>query len=383
MNDADRKTSSAPVNTEAEWDQYINEPAPSPPEEKERGRPAGEPSTPSRHPPSNGSGKAASPKDIPDAEIIDSPSEEVIDPLFLKLEDMQAQLQKLAADFQSKLKYDEHKNRLIDDLHQELQTHKDDIVKRFLRSMMMDLIQFIDSIRKLTDFYATQEPDRIDSNKLLRLLNNIPSDLEDICGRQGVMPFFCDGGAFDPSRQRVLKQVETDDPSLDKRVAESLRPGYEWDDQMIRPEMVAVYTYKKPPDPPEPSREEAVSGASPPEENEPIQPEETHEPTLSSDPPKEPEEMPSTAPTDETPAETEETAPATENISLPEPTAPMETDQIQAETQPAAEEPDQIQAETQPAPEETDETLKTDTADDEAPAETGTPIETDARKFDE
>ncbi|MFP4349166.1 MAG: nucleotide exchange factor GrpE [Thermodesulfobacteriota bacterium] len=369
MNDADRKTSSAPVNTEAEWDQYINEPAPSPPEEKERGRPAGEPFKPSRHQPSKGSGKAASPKDIPDAEIIDSTSEEIIDPLFLKLEDMQTQLQKLSADFQSKLKYDEHKNRLIDDLHQELQTHKDDIVKRFLRSMMMDLIQFIDSIRKLTDFYATQEPDRIDSNKLLQLLNNIPSDLEDICGRQGVLPFFCDGGAFDPSRQRVLKQVETDDPSLDKRVAESLRPGYEWDDQMIRPEMVAVYTYKKPPEPQEPSREEAVSGTSPLEENEPIQPDEPHEPTPSSDILKEPEEVPPSAPSNDTPGETEETASATEEFSLPGPTAPTETDQIQVETQ--------------PAPEETDEPpLKTDTAD-EAPAETGTPLETDARKFDE
>jgi len=375
MNDADRKTSSAPVNTEAEWDQYINEPAPSPPEEKERVRPAGETAKQSRHQSSNGSGKVASPNDIPDAEIIDSTSEEIseeiIDPLFSKLEDIQTQLQKLAADFQSKLKYDEHKNRLIDDLHQELQTHKDDIVKRFLRSMMMDLIQFIDSIRKLTDFYATQEPDRVDPNKLLQLLNNIPSDLEDICGRQGVMPFFCDGGgAFDPSRQRVLKQVDTDDPSLDKRVADSLRPGYEWDDQMIRPEMVAVYTYKKPSEPQEPSGEDAVYPPSPLEEDEPVQPDGSQEPRPPDDTAaEEAEAIPASAPSDDTPIETEETDPATEDGPLPEPPAPKETDQIRAETQ--------------PAPEETDEPpLKTDTAD-ETPAETGTPIETDARKFDE
>ena len=176
-------------------------------------------------------------------------SEEIIDPLFLKLEEVQNQLQKLGADFQSKLKYDAHKNRLIDDLHQELQAHKDDLVKRFLRSMMMDLIQFIDSLRKLTEFYAAQDPNRVDPEKLIDLLKNIPSDLEDICARQGVMPFSCEGGAFDPTRQRVLKQVDTTDSSRDKRVADRLRPGYEWDGQVIRPEMVAVYTCKAPAEP--------------------------------------------------------------------------------------------------------------------------------------
>lgn len=235
MHDADRKTSSAAGNTETDWDRYINEPAPAAPEPKKAGPASTEPSN------RNSS--------IREPERVDPSSEEIIDPLFLKLEEVQNQLQKLGADFQSKLKYDAHKNRLIDDLHQELQAHKDDVVKRFLRSMMMDLIQFIDSVRKLTEFYAAQDPNRADPEKLIGLLKNIPSDLEDICGRQGVTPFSCEGSVFDPTRQRALKQVYTTDSSRDKEVADRLRPGYEWEDQIIRPEMVAVYTYRGPAEP--------------------------------------------------------------------------------------------------------------------------------------
>lgn len=235
MNDADRKAASAPGNTETVWDHYINDPAPATLEQKKTRQDKAEP--------------LENKPGLQKPERIDPSFAQIIDPLFSKLEEIQNRLVKLGADFQSKLKYDEHKNSLIDDLHQELQAHKNDILKRFLRSMMMDLIQFIDSIRKLTDFYAAQEPNRVDPDKLTALLKNIPSDLEDICGRQGVTPFSCEGSAFDPTRQRALKQVYTTDSSRDKRVADRLRPGYQWDDQILRPEMVAVYTYKEPAEP--------------------------------------------------------------------------------------------------------------------------------------
>lgn len=254
MNNSDRKTASAPGNTEAVWDQYINEPAPRPAEENETDDTSTDgaedaPEGVSGDGSENASHRKAAdppPKDRRKPEYADSADDDIIDPVFMKLDDIQHQLQKLDSNFQSKLKYDEHKNKLIDDLHQELQAHKEDIVKRFMRSLVMDLIQFMDSIRKLSDFHSTQDPNQLDAKKLLNLLNDIPSDLEDICGRQGVTPFFSDEGDFNPGRQRALKQVETSDPAKDKTVAESLRPGYEWDDQMIRPEMVAVYTYKAP-----------------------------------------------------------------------------------------------------------------------------------------
>jgi len=165
-------------------------------------------------------------------------------PIDKKLAEIQEQMIHLENEFQSKLKYDAHKEKMIDKLHKELQEYKSDMLKKYLRSIVMDIIQMIDNIRKLTNHYHTQDASGNDPEKLLKLLESIPSDLEDLFYRQGVNPFTCDGNIFDASRQRILRTYDTSDKSKDKTVAESLRPGYEWEGKVIRPEMVAVYVYK-------------------------------------------------------------------------------------------------------------------------------------------
>lgn len=164
--------------------------------------------------------------------------------LEMGLERIENQMAQLRAEFEGKLKYDAHKNAIIDKLHQDLQEYKSDFLKKYLQSIIMDIIQIIDNIRKLVDHYEQQEVPNIDPRKILDILKGIPSDLEDLFFRQGVKPYTCDGDGFDPSRQRVLKTLTTRDQEKDKTVAESLRPGYEWEGQVIRPEMVAAYVYK-------------------------------------------------------------------------------------------------------------------------------------------
>ncbi|OQX23817.1 MAG: nucleotide exchange factor GrpE [Desulfobacteraceae bacterium IS3] len=164
--------------------------------------------------------------------------------LNLKLSEIQEQVTALYQEFQSKLKYDAHKDRMIDKLHKELQEYKGDILKKYLRAIIMDIIQTIDNIRKLTSHYRSQAPSEQDPAKLLSLLESVPSDMEDLFYRQGINTFTCDKTIFDPARQRILKTIETSDMSKDKTVAEHSRPGYEWEGQIIRPEMVAVYICK-------------------------------------------------------------------------------------------------------------------------------------------
>lgn len=170
--------------------------------------------------------------------------EEACGPMFLQVSGIAQQLDSLQQEFQSKIKYDAHKNKIIDNLHQDLQDYKDDFLKKYLKSIIMDVIQIIDNIRKLVIHYSSRESSDNDPLKLLKLLESIPSDLEDLFFRHGVKPFSCEGNVFDPTRQRVLKTLKTNDESKDKTVAESLRPGYEWDGKVIRPEMVAAYIYE-------------------------------------------------------------------------------------------------------------------------------------------
>jgi molecular chaperone GrpE (heat shock protein) len=194
---------------------------------------------------------------IQDAPVPDAPpSQDAAEPLpeaaaaagvgglINRLDGLQDSMNQLAGEFQAKLKYDAHKERIIDSLHQELQEYKNDIVKKHLMSVLMDVIKVIDDIRKWMRHYRSLDSETRDPVKIFKFLETIPSDLEDIFYWQGVKSFICPGDGFDPTRQRAAKKVATTDPAKDKKVAESLRYGYEWEGKVIRPEMVAVYDYK-------------------------------------------------------------------------------------------------------------------------------------------
>jgi molecular chaperone GrpE (heat shock protein) len=170
---------------------------------------------------------------------------DTIDLTVLRLDGIERQLESLHQEFQDKLKYDAHKEKMIDNLYQELQDYKNDLVKKHLNSLIMDIIKIIDDIRKLTRHYRSKGLTDEDPPKLLEMLEDIPSDLENLLSWQGVMPFTCDEIAFDPKRQKVMRGIETFDKSEDRTVAESVRPGYEWDGKVIRHEMVDVYKFKK------------------------------------------------------------------------------------------------------------------------------------------
>ncbi len=173
-------------------------------------------------------------KDIPDGES-SGPS------LFNEIKD---QLKDLAEAFESKLKYDEHKNKIIDDLHQSLQEHREGLVKKYLHRIITDIIKIVDDMRKFTSHYKNQPASDETTERLFKYIENIASDLEDLFSWEGVVPFTCNGDMVDPARQRILNKIETDDPAKDKTVAERLRPGYEWDGKVIRPEMVSAYIYQ-------------------------------------------------------------------------------------------------------------------------------------------
>jgi len=159
------------------------------------------------------------------------------------LRQIQDQLLLLQRDFEGKLKYDAHKDKVIDRLHDELQEYKQDLLKKHLLTVILDVIKIADDIRKWLHHFRALEPAQRDPLKLFRYLEAIPTDLEDVFYWHGVKPFASTEGAFDPTRQRVVKKVSTTDPSKDKTIARSLRPGYIWDDKVIRQEMVAVYVH--------------------------------------------------------------------------------------------------------------------------------------------
>lgn len=187
-----------------------------------------------------------------DGEIIDDavsapdPEEEVADGSDYipgPLDEIKIQLASLSQSFESKIKYDEHKNKIIDDLHHSLQEYRDGLIKKYLHRIIIDVIKIVDDMRKFTSHYNNSSENDETTEKFLSYIENIASDMEDLFSWEGVQPFTCEGDKFDPSRQRIIQKVETDDPAKDKMIAQRLRPGYEWDEKVIRPEMISAYIY--------------------------------------------------------------------------------------------------------------------------------------------
>jgi len=181
-------------------------------------------------------------EDVQDNIKEDVPDDE--NPETSAFDEIKDRLTELSLSFDSKLKYDEHKNKIIDDLHQSLQEFREGLIKKYLHRFITDIIKIVDDMRKFTSHYKEQPSSEETTEKLLKYIENISSDLEDLFSWEGVVPFTCEGEMIDSSRQRVLNKLETDDPEKDKTVAERLRPGYEWDGKVIRPEMVSAYIYQ-------------------------------------------------------------------------------------------------------------------------------------------
>jgi molecular chaperone GrpE (heat shock protein) len=183
-------------------------------------------------------------EDLPESEGDAPPSQPEYTDLQHQFNAIQAQLVQLQNEFSGKLKYDAHKDQIIDKLHQELQEYKQDIVKKHILSIVLDVVKVADDIRKWIAYFRSLDVSQRDPVKLFRYLEAIPSDLEDIFYWQGVKPYATREGIFDPARQRAIKKIPTDDDAKDKTIAKSIRPGYEWEGKIIRQEMVAVYIHK-------------------------------------------------------------------------------------------------------------------------------------------
>lgn len=139
-----------------------------------------------------------------------------------------AALTNLKACFDSKIRYDEAKERQITALHQELESHRQGLYQQILRPVLIDLVGIYDA--------AAEQPEG-DAREFL--LETVDVVLE----RYGVTSYTCEGDGVDRARQKVIEVEQTSDPDLNRRLARRLRAGFELDGRVLRPEWIAAYRY--------------------------------------------------------------------------------------------------------------------------------------------
>ena len=153
------------------------------------------------------------------------------------------QIQELARSFESKLKYDAHKNKIIDGLHQDLQEYRQGLLQKYLQRIFIDVIKIIDDMRKFAAHHTNTHTHDETVEKLIKFIINTASDLEDLFTWEGIIPYTCEEDRLDTGRQRVVDKIVTDDPEKDRTIAARLRPGYEYEGKVLRPEMVNIYIF--------------------------------------------------------------------------------------------------------------------------------------------
>lgn len=152
--------------------------------------------------------------------------------------------EELRVKYDKKIAVDEHKNMLFDKMYSELKGLRDDPYRKTLKPIFMDLILFSDSMRRLISKYE-ESPSAEDIEARYKRLRTefgkITGHIEDLLYNHGVESFEAKaGGDFNPKMQQAKKTTPTDEEQADRKVVESLTPGYYWDDQLLRKETVHI-----------------------------------------------------------------------------------------------------------------------------------------------
>lgn len=147
--------------------------------------------------------------------------------------------------FSQRILYAAHEEKIVDQMHRELQKYKEDLYAQLLRPILLDIVEVRDSILRMAATYlARPEGEQSIPNKTF---SDYSYDLQDILEKNNVEIYHSAGGdAFTPIRQRVIKKIPTADESLHGKVAESLSSGYSYGGKILSPEKISVYIYEKP-----------------------------------------------------------------------------------------------------------------------------------------
>jgi molecular chaperone GrpE len=149
-------------------------------------------------------------------------------------------VEQLRQDFDTKIKYDTSKERQIDSLHNELQAYRAGLYFKILRPVILDLISMHDDLSRLIEGIPHAEG-TIPVAQVLQNLESFQVTIEEILQRNGVEAYSVEGETFVSGKQRALQAVETTESSLDKQIARRVSKGFEYDEKILRPELVMTY----------------------------------------------------------------------------------------------------------------------------------------------
>lgn len=160
------------------------------------------------------------------------------------IQQLMEQVSSMETLFNKRIMHTDYEDKVIDQMHSELQKYKEDLYSQLVRPILLDVIEVRDSIIRIASTYLKNPEGEQDiPNKTFA---DYSYDLQDILEKNNVEIYRSESGdAFVPVRQRAVKKEITNDESLHGKVAESLSSGYSYGGRIISAEKVSVYFYQE------------------------------------------------------------------------------------------------------------------------------------------
>lgn len=146
--------------------------------------------------------------------------------------------------FIQKIAHTTHEEKIVDQMHTELQKYKQDLYAQLIRPILLDIIEMRDSILRMSAGFASRPEG--EQNVPLKTFSDYAYDVQDILEKNNITIYNSkEGDDFSPIKQKAIKKVTTPVLELHGKIAESLSSGYDYLGKPISPEKVVVYVYKK------------------------------------------------------------------------------------------------------------------------------------------
>ncbi|MFH1676748.1 MAG: nucleotide exchange factor GrpE [bacterium] len=156
------------------------------------------------------------------------------------LAESHSSIQKILAILEDRTNFDRSRELAIDKMYTELMDYRkkgNDLVKK---DTLLNLLLLYDNMIQCAGGFE---------GKALSDLEWLTEMLLETLFREDVTMIDDSPKVVSADYHKVLKAVPTDDPALDRTVAEVVKKGFRWHDKLFRPENVTVFRYEAPKEP--------------------------------------------------------------------------------------------------------------------------------------
>lgn len=176
--------------------------------------------------------------------VVEEKNEESLEEVTKAVEELSKKMDDMNTLFMQKIQHTTHEEKIVDQMHAELQKYKEDMYSQLVRPILLDIIDVRDSILRMSKSYAGKPEG--EQSVPLKVFSDYAYDVQDILEKNNISIYEgSEGDDFVPIKQRPVKKIETAVSELHGRIAESLSPGYDYMGKTISPEKVAIYLYQE------------------------------------------------------------------------------------------------------------------------------------------